>query len=139
MRHHIFIHRGNWADALSKSKAREYEMKAAQCLAEANQEVEKGNKAKAEELYAEADQWMHKMNVALGNATEDMESKPKPAEDTLSSKEIQRIKKQALKDIEYWQRREEDRMLTEQARAIARENRLSAQRTLLKATDQEPK
>lgn len=80
---HIYVH-GRQAgktvtqDIINKAKAREYEMKAAQCLAEANRESEKGNKAKAEELCAKADQWMHKMNVALGNATEDMESKPKP-------------------------------------------------------------
>ena len=46
--------------------AETYEHKASRWLADANEQAEKGNKAKAEKLYAKAQYWLDKANVARG-------------------------------------------------------------------------
>jgi hypothetical protein len=51
---------------VSPNKAREYEVKAARWLYEANIAAESGKKDKAEKLYAKSQFWHDKMNKALG-------------------------------------------------------------------------
>ena len=51
---------------MTLDKAQEYEAKASKWLADANEQNEHGNKVKAEKLYAKAQYWLDKANVARG-------------------------------------------------------------------------